>query len=156
MVGEVKIYAYNEVTGRFESVNVSDIVPQAEDAEQTDVLKYPESVKVTVDAYSSAGTAKVNGWDAQSGKVARIRYLKLTTPQEVSGNILITTKDSTDKPLLAIDQAPNTTVTYDVVAIWGAPLRVTSLKVRGTATTTTTADRDVVLEFTGTLATKRF
>jgi hypothetical protein len=156
MVGEVKIYAYNEVTGRWESVNVSDIVPQAEDAEQTDVLRYPETLKVTVEAYTSTGTAKINGWDAPSGKVARIRYLKLTTPEEVSGNILVTTKDSTDKPLLAIDQEPNTTRTYDVVAIWGAPIRVTSIKVRGTATTTTTADRDVVLEFTGTLVTKRY
>lgn len=155
-LGAVQIYVYNARTATWESLNVGDVAALSELAEQTDVLKYPETITATVVAGSAADTQVTEQFPIPSGKALYITYLKLTTPSEATGNILISTSDSTDKPLLADDQAAESAKTYDVFAIWGRWIRATALKVRATASTTTSADRTVILEFSGFLVNKKF
>jgi len=88
--------------------------------------------------------------------VLYLKYLKLITPPEVSGNIIVSTSDTKDKVLLPTDQAVNTTQTYDIDAIYGEAVRLEGLKVRGKATTTLTADRTAKIEFSGILVAKKY
>jgi hypothetical protein len=157
VVANARIFIWDEAAGQFVSLSVQDIVG-LERFEQADVLSFPQHIEAKLATGSAVGTTATSTtpFNAPANKVAYISYLTLTTPLEVTGNIIVSTKDSVSKDLLAADQAANTTVTYDVAVNWGGPIRTTKVDVRAKAAVATTADRIVALDFGGWLADKRY
>jgi hypothetical protein len=111
-----------------------------------------------VPAGSPVGTRVEARLEVPAGEVWYITQVTLSTPQEVTGNFRVSTwpkeLDGKDKRYLETDQAPGTTVSYDLTAAseLGAELRLVggeAVTVVATASTATTADRTVTLTVRG-------
>jgi len=114
-----------------------------------DFFKFYEELSATLLSGTPAGMTTYTEVVAAAARDWLIRYLRLITPAEIEGNIYIETPDSGVIPILAPPQDESLDTTYDVRAIWGGDLETTRLRVWMRAKVALTADRTIMLRYSG-------
>ena len=114
------------------------------------------SKESSVSLVFSSGTPKdTEGYVEVSppdGYFFAVRYFKLTTPPEVEGNILATGMDGVEVRLLAENQAENVSDQVYDASDWGSDLLyLKKFKLYGVVIADTTADRELILRWSGGL-----
>ena len=122
-------------------------------------LPKEQAVSVVVPSGTEAGTELRREVTPPEGHIFLIKYFKLTTPPEVEGNILVTTIDGEEVKLInrldnppTYNQPENETDTLYDASDWGVmAFIVKKVTLLAHVKTTTTADREVVLKWCGSL-----
>ena len=115
-------------------------------------LPKEQSINLTFPSGTPEGTEGFAEVTPPEGYYFAIRYFKLTTPNEVEGNILVTGMDGEETRLLAENQSAGLSDQLYDYSDWDSDfLFLKKFRLYGKTTTTTTADRVVVLKWSGGL-----
>jgi hypothetical protein len=157
LIGSVVVGGYDPRDGSLRALNLGVLIEalqQAEVLHTEDKLDERNQKKLTIPAGTGSGVTMSAALEVPTGEVWYLNRLALTTPADVTANILVSKfprlADGTDKPYLPTDLAAGSTVNYDLAAVGqlGADLRLVGgdkLTIRATTTAGIVADVDVVL-----------
>lgn len=115
-------------------------------------LSKEQSITLTFPAGTPEETEGFVEVTPPDGYYFAIRYFKLTTPDEAEGNILVTGMDDEETRLLASNQSAGLSDQLYDASDWDKDfLYLKKFRLYGITTTTTTADRSLVLKWCGGL-----
>jgi len=115
-------------------------------------LSKEQSVTLTLASGTPTDTEGFIEVTPLDGYISALRSFKLTTPLEVKGNVLLTGLDGEETRMLADDQAENLADQLYDASDWDADFfHLKKHRLYGLTTTALTADRAVVLKWSGGL-----
>lgn len=122
-----------------------------------DFFANPKRLSHVLPAGTGAGFSDYSApLDSGPDRVFYVAYLALTTPQRVKSNIVVDSNRTTGLELLTEDQSPGTSYPYKSYEIWGAPLRVTSIRLKVETVQQLTKVQTTLLELGVRIAPKQY